>query len=86
MAKDKGTPTLQLEIQSDKRPPWWKQLWARTEVGDKTLWDLLQLLVVPLALAGIGFWFAAQHDARQQQIEYQRAKAERELAEERVQD
>jgi hypothetical protein len=52
----------------------------------KTLWDLLQLLIVPLALAGIGFWFAAQQDARQQQIENQRAKAERELAEQRAQD
>jgi uncharacterized protein YjbI with pentapeptide repeats len=52
----------------------------------KTVWDLLQLLIVPLALAGIGFWFAAQQDARQQQIENQRAKAERELAEQRAQD
>ncbi len=26
-------------------------------MGDKTLWDVLQLLIVPLALAAIGFWF-----------------------------
>ena len=30
----------------------------------KTVWDLLQLLIVPLALAVIGLWFAAQQDAR----------------------
>src|SRR5215203_6276656 len=42
----------------------------------KTVWDLLQLLVVPLALAVIGLWFAAQQDARQQQTENQRAEAE----------
>src|SRR5215203_5330057 len=52
----------------------------------KTVWDLLQLLVVPLALAVIGLWFAAQQDARQQQTENQRAEAERELAAQRAQD
>jgi hypothetical protein len=35
----------------------------------KTLWDWLQLFIVPLALAAIGFWFAAQQDAHQQEIE-----------------
>jgi uncharacterized protein YjbI with pentapeptide repeats len=52
----------------------------------KTVWDLLQLLIVPLALAVIGLWFAAQQDARQQQIENQRAEAEQQLAEQRAQD
>jgi flagellar basal body-associated protein FliL len=52
----------------------------------KTVWDLLQLLIVPLALAVIGLWFAAQQDARQQQTENQRAEAERELAAQRAQD
>jgi uncharacterized protein YjbI with pentapeptide repeats len=51
----------------------------------KTVWDLLQLLIVPLALVVIGFLFSVQQEARQQQIENQRAKAERELAEERAQ-
>jgi hypothetical protein len=27
----------------------------RSGFGDKTLWDVLQLLIVPLALAAIGF-------------------------------
>jgi len=43
-------------------------------VAKKTLWDLLELLIVPLALAGIGLWFTAQQDARQQQIEDQRSQ------------
>jgi uncharacterized protein YjbI with pentapeptide repeats len=43
-------------------------------VAKKTLWELLELLIVPLALAGIGLWFTAQQDARQQQIEEQRAE------------
>src|SRR5215213_11960325 len=86
MAEGKVIPTAEQENGPDKRPPWWKRLWARTGVGDKTLWDLLQLVIVPLALAVIGLWFTAQQDARQQQIENQRAEAERELAEQRAQD
>jgi uncharacterized protein YjbI with pentapeptide repeats len=61
--------------------------WPRwTGFRNKTVWDFLQLLIVPLMLAAIGFWFTAQQDARQQQIENQRAEAERELAQQRAQD
>src|SRR3712207_594362 len=55
-------------------------------VAQRTLWDLSGLLVVPFALVVIGLWFTAQQDARQQQIENQRAEAERELAVQRAQD
>ena len=60
-----------------------------TGFGDKTFWDWLQLLsalAIPVVLAAAGLWFAAQQEARQQQIENQRAKAERELADQRAQD
>jgi hypothetical protein len=52
----------------------------------KTVWDWLQLLIVPLMLVAIGLGFALQQDARQQRVEDQRAEAERELAEQRAQD
>jgi hypothetical protein len=52
----------------------------------KTLWDLLQLLIVPLALVLISLLFTMQQDARQQKIEHRRVVAERELAEQRAQD
>ena len=55
----------------------------------KKLWDWLQLLsalAIPVVLAVAGFWFTAQQDTRQQQLENQRAEAERELAAERAQD
>ena len=71
---------------SKRPPPWRKRLWQRTGFGDKTIWDWLQLLIVPIVLAVIGFWFAAQQDARQQTIEDQRAKREREIAEQAAQD
>jgi uncharacterized protein YjbI with pentapeptide repeats len=51
-----------------------------------TVRDWLQLLIVPLVLVAISFLFTIQQDARQQQIENQRAQAERELADQRAQD
>jgi uncharacterized protein YjbI with pentapeptide repeats len=40
----------------------------------KTLWDWLELLIVPVALASIGLWFTVQQDARQQEIQQQNAQ------------
>jgi uncharacterized protein YjbI with pentapeptide repeats len=93
MAEGKGTPTSEQEKEPDKRPPWWKRLWERTGFGDKTLWDVLQLLIVPLVLVGIGLLFEMQQAERQQAMEEQqqaledrRARAEQKLAEQRAQD
>jgi uncharacterized protein YjbI with pentapeptide repeats len=55
-------------------------------VAGKSLWQLLEIIIVPLTLATIGFWFTAQQDARQQRIENLRAGAERVLTEQRAQD
>jgi uncharacterized protein YjbI with pentapeptide repeats len=63
----------------------------------KTVWDWMDLLIVPLVLVVIGLLFSMSQDARQQAlenerqaqalaIENQRAAAERELAEQRAQD
>jgi uncharacterized protein YjbI with pentapeptide repeats len=52
----------------------------------KTVWDFLQLLIVPLMLVAIGLVFALQQDARQNSLEENRARAERELADQRAQD
>lgn len=71
--------------------------WTVKEYGGKPLWDWLQLLIVPLVIAVIGFWFTASQNTRQQQIENQRAqqaqdiedkraKAERALAKQSAQD
>src|SRR5215212_2356723 len=51
-----------------------------------TVRDWLQLLIVPLALVVISILFTMQQDARQHQIENQRAEAERRLAEQNAQD
>jgi hypothetical protein len=66
--------------------------WALREFGGsgKTVWDWLDLLLVPLVVgivaAGLTAWFNAEQNARQNDIENQRAKAERKLAEQRAQD
>jgi hypothetical protein len=63
----------------------------------KTVWDWMALLIVPLALVVIGLVFTMLQDARQQEIENQRAQqaqkieneraeAEQELADQRAQD
>jgi uncharacterized protein YjbI with pentapeptide repeats len=61
--------------------------WPRwTGFRGMTVRDWLDLLVVPLALVVISLLFATQQDHRQQQIENQRADAERALAKQRAQD
>src|SRR5215218_848497 len=71
--------------------------WTVKEFGGRPLWDWLQLLIVPLVLAVIGFWFTSQQANHQQRIENQRAqqaqnienqraKAERALAKQSAQD
>jgi uncharacterized protein YjbI with pentapeptide repeats len=72
--------------------------WPRwTGFRGKTVWDWMALLIVPLVLVVIGLVFTMLQDARQQQIENQRAQqaqkienqraeAERELALQRAQD
>jgi uncharacterized protein YjbI with pentapeptide repeats len=71
MAKGKGTP------------------WTLREFWGKPVWDWLQLLgvlAIPVVIAVGGCMFNAQQDARQQQMERQRAKVEREIEEQRAQD
>jgi hypothetical protein len=46
----------------------------RTGFGNKTVWDWLQLLIVPIVLAVASFWFTLQQDTRQQATEDQRAQ------------
>jgi Pentapeptide repeats (8 copies) len=69
------------EAQKGKTKPW-----TLREFGGKTIWDWMGLLIVPVVLSLITVVFAWQQDIRQNQIEKDRAKAERELAERRAQD
>ncbi len=88
MVEDKGK---QATGEKQSRKPW-----TLREVGGKTLWDWLQLLIVPIMLSLITVAFTWQQDTRQQRledqraqqaqrIENQRAAAEREIQEQRAQ-
>src|SRR3712207_8332246 len=49
-------------------------LWARAGFSGKSVWDWLELLIVPLVLAAAGLWFSMQQDDRQRAIEDQRTQ------------
>jgi uncharacterized protein YjbI with pentapeptide repeats len=55
-------------------------------VAKKSLWDFLDLLIVPLALAIIGFGFTAQQQARQTQIETLRDERAQAVEDQRAQN
>jgi uncharacterized protein YjbI with pentapeptide repeats len=92
MAEGKGTSKPKQEKETRQGKPW-----TLRELGGKTFWDWMQLLIVPVILSLITVVFTWQQAARQQviedqraqqaqEIESQRAETERELAEQRVQD
>lgn len=62
-----------------------RSAWTGRELGGKTAWDWLQLLIVPIILSLITVAFTWQQGARQQRIEDQRAEAERAIQEQRAQ-
>jgi hypothetical protein len=51
---------------------------------DKTLWNVLELLIVPLVIALAGWWLSEVSTRNQQQIEAQRAKAQQQIEDDRV--
>ena len=83
-------PTNGTAAEKEPRKRLWRsRLWEWTDFGEKTLWDWLQLLsalAIPVVLAVAGFWFTAWQGERQQAIEDQRAKVERDVEDQRAQD
>jgi uncharacterized protein YjbI with pentapeptide repeats len=69
---ERKKPRRKVEPASKRRIAWPR--W--TGFRGMTVRDWLQLLIVPLALVVIGFWFTMQQDARQQQLAEQRAQDE----------
>jgi hypothetical protein len=53
---------------------------------EKTLWDWLQLLVVPAAVAGVGLWFTWAQSNREQRLENERQQREQAVEDQRTQD
>ena len=74
------------ESEQDFIPPPAAGTESRWGLRGKTVWDWLQLLIVPLMLALITVGFAWYQNAQQNDVEDRRAQAERDLAEQRAQD
>lgn len=53
-----------------------RSVWQWTGLGDKKLWDYLQLLIVPIFLAAGAFYLEEQANQRQQRIADDRARQE----------
>jgi hypothetical protein len=74
MAEGEDTSAPKQKQEARKRTLWSK-IWDRTGLRGKTLWDWLELLLVPFILGTLGlFWTTAQEDARQQYLEDLRAQ------------
>jgi hypothetical protein len=60
--------------------------WTLKEFGGKTVWDWMDLLIVPIMLSLITVAFTWQQNTSQQRIEGQRAETERYIEDQRAQD
>ncbi len=80
--KETRKRTWRRDSQQPKRH---SKAWTLREFGGKTVWDWMQLLIVPIALSLITLAFTWQQDARQQMIEDRRAQVERAVEEQRAQ-
>src|SRR5829696_2905797 len=64
----------------------WGRLWQWTEFSEKTGWEWMQLLIIPLVIAVAGLWFNWAQDARQREDAQTRAQAQLEAEEQRTQE
>lgn len=55
-------------------------------VKGKTLWDWMELFIIPATLAVGGYWFSTAQKTREEKIAERRAQEERAIAEERTQE
>ena len=60
--------------------------WKWTGLPKQTLWDSLELLIIPAVLAGVGIWFNRQQRERELEIAREQREREVEIADRRAQD
>jgi uncharacterized protein YjbI with pentapeptide repeats len=63
----------------------WNRLFNLTGFRGKTLWNWLELLIVPVVIALAGWWLSEVSTQKQQEIEDQRARAQQEIETDRAQ-
>jgi uncharacterized protein YjbI with pentapeptide repeats len=60
--------------------------WKWTGLPKQTLWDWLQLLIIPAVLAGVGLWFNRQQQERQRADDWRQQERALDIADQRAQD
>ena len=83
----KSKPTEKLDTHLDfQPPPTAGRRNSRWGLQGKTVWDWLQLLIVPMVLSLITVGFAWQQNDQQQEIEERRAESDRKIEAQRAQE
>src|SRR5919112_5203841 len=72
--KQEGAARKRMQRSGSHKRTQQSKAWTRRELGGKTVWDWLQLLVVPIMLSLITVAFTWQQNTRQQRIEDQRVQ------------
>ncbi len=75
-----GSKLNTIEYQEQIRHIHKKSFAARMGVASKTPWDFVQLLLIPLVLAGVGFWFSAQQNQTSLQMSERQHQIDTQLA------
>ena len=76
------------ELQEEEQRPKTRRgrLWQWTEFGERSGWEWMQLLIIPVVIGVAGLWFNWAQDARQREDAQTRAQAQLEAEEERTQE
>src|SRR5215217_1261483 len=61
------------------------RFWQWSEFGERSGWEWMQLLIIPIVIGAAGLWFNWAQDARQREDAQTRAQAQLEAEEERTQ-
>ena len=76
------------ELHEDEKRPKTRRgrFWKWTEFGQRSGWEWMQLLIIPVVIGVAGLWFNWAQDARQREDAQTRAQAQLEVEEERTQE
>ena len=85
---EKKTQQQSNEEQQEERrhKPGRRRLWEWTEFGERSGWEWMQLLIIPVVIGLAGLWFNWAQDARQREDAQARAQAQLEAEQERTQE
>jgi hypothetical protein len=85
--KPRQQPRQEPQEEDEQRPKTRRgRFWQWTEFGERSGWEWMQLLIIPVVIGVAGLWFNWAQDARQREDAQTRAQAQLEAEEERTQE